>query len=103
MRVAIGSDDAGFPLKEVIRAYLQDRGVEMRDFGVSSAAPSDIDYPDVARAVAEAVASGQEERAIIVDLGNATRKEVLLRWETTRNGTTIFDRLQSPPCAGVAP
>ena len=66
MRVAIGSDDAGFPLKEVIRAYLQDRGVEMRDFGVSSAAPSDIDYPDVARAVAEAVASGQEERAILV-------------------------------------
>jgi len=38
----------------------------MRDFGVSSAAPSDIDYPDVARAVAEAVASGQEERAILV-------------------------------------
>jgi len=66
MRVAIGSDDAGFPLKEVIRAYLQERGVEMRDFGVSSAAPSDIDYPDVARAVAEAVASGQEERAILV-------------------------------------
>jgi ribose 5-phosphate isomerase B len=66
MRVAIGSDDAGFPLKEVIRTYLQDRGVEMRDFGVSSAAPSDIDYPDVARAVAEAVASGQEERAILV-------------------------------------
>ncbi len=66
MRVAIGSDDAGFPLKEIIRAYLQDRGVEMRDFGVSSAAPSDIDYPDVARAVAEAVASGQEERAILV-------------------------------------
>jgi len=66
MRVAIGSDDAGFPLKEVIRAYLQNRGVEMRDFGVSSAAPSDIDYPDVARAVAEAVASGQEERAILV-------------------------------------
>ena len=66
MREAIGSDDAGFPLKEIIRAYLQDRGVEMRDFGVSSAAPSDIDYPDVARAVAEAVASGQEERAILV-------------------------------------
>jgi len=66
MRVAIGSDDAGFLLKEIIRTYLQDRGVEMRDFGVSSAAPSDIDYPDVARAVAEAVASGQEERAILV-------------------------------------
>ncbi len=66
MRVAIGSDDAGFPLKEVIRTHLQERGVEIRDFGVSSAAPSDIDYPDVARAVAEAVASGQEERAILV-------------------------------------
>ncbi len=39
----------------------------------------------------------------IVDLGNATRKEVLLRWETTRNGTTIFDRLQSPHRTGAAP
>ncbi len=39
----------------------------------------------------------------IVNLGNATRKEVLLRWETTRNGTTIFNRLQSPYRARVAP
>jgi len=66
MRVAIGSDDAGFPLKEVIRLHLEDRGVELHDFGVPSASPSDTDYPDVARAVAEAVASGQEERAILV-------------------------------------
>ena len=66
MRVAIGSDDAGYALKEVIRQYLEERGVEMRDFGVPSASPSDTDYPDVARAVAEAVASGQEERAILV-------------------------------------
>ncbi len=45
----------------------------------------------------------QAHGRIIVDLGNATRKEVLLRWETTRNGTTIFDRLQSPHRTGAAP
>ncbi len=66
MRVALGSDDAGFPLKEIIRAYLAERGVEMHDFGVGSAAAGETDYPDVARAVAEAVAAGDEERAILV-------------------------------------
>jgi ribose 5-phosphate isomerase B len=66
MRVAIGSDDAGFPLKEVIRTHLEERGVEVHDFGVRTPEPSDVDYPDVARDVAEAVAAGQEERAILV-------------------------------------
>jgi len=66
MRVAVGSDDAGFPLKEILRQHLEEQGVEARDFGVSSSAPSETDYPDVARMVAEAVAAGTEERAILV-------------------------------------
>ena len=66
MRVALGSDDAGLPLKEVIERHLQERGVDTRDYSEPPAVPSEVDYPDVARAVAEAVASGQEERAILV-------------------------------------
>jgi len=66
MRVALGSDDAGFPLKDVIRQHLQDKGVDTHDYSTPGHVPSEVDYPDVARAVAEAVASGQEERAILV-------------------------------------
>jgi ribose 5-phosphate isomerase B len=67
MRVAIGNDEAGFTLKDVIVKHLRERGVEVVDFGVASAeAVPDIDYPDVAQGVAEAVAQGREERAILI-------------------------------------
>ncbi len=67
MRVALGSDDAGFGLKEVLRRHLEEKGIITHDFGVTSPEPSvDVDYPDVARSVAEAVAAGTEERAILV-------------------------------------
>jgi ribose 5-phosphate isomerase B len=65
MRVALGSDDVGFALKEVLRQHLEERGVEMHDFAPSQTS-SEMDYPDVARTVAEAVAAGQDERAILV-------------------------------------
>jgi len=66
MRVAIGSDDAGFSLKEIIRQHLEEMGVDTRDYSNPGQLLSEVDYPDVARAVAEAVASGEEERAILV-------------------------------------
>lgn len=66
MRVALGSDDAGYPLKEVIRQHLEARGVEVHDFGVADATPGETDYPDVAHAVAQAIASGEEERAVLI-------------------------------------
>jgi ribose 5-phosphate isomerase B len=67
MRVAIGNDEAGFGLKDVIVKHLRERGVEVEDFGVSSAeAVPDVDYPDVAHRVADAVAHGREERAILI-------------------------------------
>lgn len=66
MRVAIGSDDAGFGLKEVLSRHLRASGFEVGDFGVNSTAQTDTDYPDIARAVAEAVAAGREERAILI-------------------------------------
>lgn len=61
-RVAIGADDLGYPLKEVVREHLVARGCEVEDFGVHDTAP--VDYPDVAVQVARAVADGRFERAL---------------------------------------
>ncbi len=66
MRVAIGSDDAGAALKTTIAAHLTERGVEVRDFGVAPDVSADRDYPDVAVEVASEIASGREERGILI-------------------------------------
>lgn len=64
MRVAIGSDHAGFPLKEEIVGYLRQAGHEVLDVGTHSTEP--VDYPDYTKAVGEEVQSGKAERGIIV-------------------------------------
>ncbi len=64
MRIAIGSDHAGFRYKEMLRAFLAERGHEVRDFGAYSAESSD--YPVFIRPVAEAVARGEYERGIVL-------------------------------------
>ena len=66
MSVALGSDDAGFSLKEILRLHLEGQGLETHDFSADQAESPDTDYPDVARAVAEAIAAGTEERAILI-------------------------------------
>jgi ribose 5-phosphate isomerase B len=60
--IAVGADDAGAPLKDRLAAYLQRRGFEVRDFGNGEGR----DYPDVAAEVAEAVARGEHDRALLV-------------------------------------
>ena len=62
--IAIGSDHAGFPLKEEIRAYLDSKGIEYKDFGVYT--PDRADYPVYGEKVARAVASGEYEKGILV-------------------------------------
>jgi ribose 5-phosphate isomerase B len=64
MRIALGCDEAGLPLMDVIRAYLAARNIDVDDFGVHTADP--VDYPDVAEQAAVAVASGEDDRAILV-------------------------------------
>ena len=64
MKIAIGCDNAGTPLLEVIREVLAQRGIEVDDFGVSATDPSL--YPDVALTVSERVASGACDRGILV-------------------------------------
>ena len=64
MRIAIGSDHAGYELKEIIKSHLADSGVEVDDLGTTSEAS--VDYPDYAAAVARRVASGMSERGILI-------------------------------------
>jgi len=64
VRIAIGSDHAGYRLKETIRASLLDSGVAIEDVGTNSDAS--VDYPDFAAAVARRVVSGASDRGILI-------------------------------------
>ncbi len=64
MKIAIGSDHAGFAYKEAIKAHLAKAGHTVRDFGTDSEAS--VDYPVFIRPVAEAVARGEFERGIVL-------------------------------------
>ena len=64
MRVAIGSDHAGFTYKQQLIALLKSLGHEVKDFGTDS--EESVDYPDFIRPVAEAVAKGDFERGIVL-------------------------------------
>lgn len=63
--IALGSDHGGFALKQTLKPLLGELGFAIRDVGVAEEKPAD--YPDIALAVAELVASGQATRGIIVD------------------------------------
>lgn len=62
--IALGSDHAGFPLKEALKELLETDGYHPQDFGTFSL--ESVDYPDIAREVSEAVAAGQFERGILI-------------------------------------
>ena len=62
--IALGSDHGGYALKEHIKAYLESKGVPCKDFGTHST--DSCDYPEFGRAAAEAVASGECDRGVVV-------------------------------------
>jgi len=62
--VAIGSDHAGFRLKEEIIRLLQEEGYAFRDFGTFT--EESVDYPDIALDVAKAVKAGEYQRGILI-------------------------------------
>jgi ribose 5-phosphate isomerase B len=64
MKIALASDHAGFEYKEAIHEWLTARGHEVKDFGTFS--PERVDYPDFIRPAAQAVASGECERGIVL-------------------------------------
>ncbi|MDO8507588.1 MAG: ribose 5-phosphate isomerase B [bacterium] len=65
MKIAIGSDHAGYELKEELMAHLSHRGFELVDFGTYNGDTS-VDYPDYAEAVAREVSNGEFEKGILV-------------------------------------
>lgn len=74
MRVAIGSDHAGFKYKEEIRLFLNELGHQIIDFGTSSEEP--VDYPLFVRPAALSVARGETDRGIV--LGGSGNGEAMV-------------------------
>jgi len=64
MRIAIGSDHAGFKLKQTLKSLLSEMGHTYEDFGCYDT--GSVDYPDIAYKVAEAVAQGDFEQGILI-------------------------------------
>ena len=74
MKIALGSDHAGFHYKVMLVRYLLDLGHEVVDFGTDS--EKSVDYPDYIRPAAEAVARGECERGIV--LGGSGNGEAIV-------------------------
>ena len=64
MKVAVGFDHAGFPLKKTVLEAIRDAGHEPMDLGTDSAEP--VDFPDYSVKVGQAVQRGEAERGILV-------------------------------------
>lgn len=64
MRIAIGSDHAGFETKELVEQHLKENGIEVDDQGTHG--PDSVDYPDLAHAVARKVLDGSAELGIVL-------------------------------------
>jgi ribose 5-phosphate isomerase B len=73
MRVSMGSDHAGYRLKEELKTFLQTEGHEVLDVGTDS--EETVDYPDFCAAAARAVIDGRADRAIV--LGGSGQGEQL--------------------------
>lgn len=64
MKVAIGADHGAFDRKAEVIKHLEENGHEVKDFGTYT--PASCDYPEIGRAVAKAVASGEFDRGIVM-------------------------------------
>lgn len=64
MRIVIGSDHAGFPLKATIVEFVRNLGHEVEDVGSHN--PEPVDFPDIARAVTDRIAAGRADRGLMV-------------------------------------
>ena len=64
MKIAIGGDHAGFPMKGPIFDFLASAGHEVTDFGTLTGEP--VDFPDISRTVCDEVRQGRAERGILI-------------------------------------
>ena len=103
-RVAIGTDHTGVALKKTLVQHLRGRGLAVIDAGTDTTEP--VDYPDIARAVALAVARGEADAGIVIDgagIGSAIAAnkvrgvraalcsdETLARYSREHNGANVM-------------
>ena len=64
-QIALGADHGGFELKEQLKSFLRDKGHALRDVGTNSKDP--VDYPKIAKAVADLVSTGAVRFGIMID------------------------------------
>lgn len=64
MKLAVGGDHAGFPLKGPLVAFLEEEGHTVTDHGTHS--PEPVDFPDIARKVCQQIRNGDAERGLLV-------------------------------------
>ncbi len=64
MRIVIGSDHAGFELKQNLAAYIGTLGQQVIDVGTDSTAP--VDYPDFAEKIGQAIGEGRADRGVLI-------------------------------------
>jgi ribose 5-phosphate isomerase B len=102
--VAIGSDHTGVALRRTLVAFLRSRGLAVNDLGTETSEP--VDYPDIAAAVADAVARGEADAGIVIDgagIGSAiaankingvravmATTETIARYSREHNGANVL-------------
>ena len=102
--MAIGSDHTGIELRRTLVTFLRGRGLAVNDLGTYTTEP--VDYPDVAAAVADAVARGEADAGIVIDgagIGSAiaankirgvravmATTETIARYSREHNGANVL-------------
>lgn len=64
MKIGIGSDHGGYELKKIIKEYLDEKDIEVIDYGTDSS--ESVDYPDFGKLVAQGVVSKEVDRGIVI-------------------------------------
>lgn len=102
--LAVGSDHTGVALRRKVVAFLRSRGLAVNDLGTNGTEP--VDYPDIAAAVADAVANGEADAGIVIDgagIGSAiaankvpgiravmATSETVARYSRAHNGANVL-------------
>jgi ribose 5-phosphate isomerase B len=64
MKIGIGSDHGGYELKEELKKYMLEKGIDVIDYGTNDL--TSVDYPDYGKIVAEAVVNKEVERGVVI-------------------------------------
>jgi len=64
VKIGIGSDHGGFALKEELKTFMEEKHIEVVDFGTFNT--DSVDYPDYGELVAKAVINGEVERGVVI-------------------------------------